>query len=252
MDTILSYAHYFSIAYERMRILNPIPEEAFSMFAELAHLEQSSHILDIGSGKGYAALALMKHTGCSSTQVDISAKWTSKATALFEQQGLSEKTTIVTSDALDFTIQEQYYDMIVCLGNSPIYGGYAEALETFVPGLKEQGTIMIGEATIREDIPADYRSYLEQLEWILPNEEELILAIEEQNLELLYARRSSVEEWDQYMGMQWTAVNDYIRDHPQESITDELREWLRDEQESYLRFQRHFVDWTVYLLRKPL
>jgi predicted O-methyltransferase YrrM len=252
MESVLSYAQYYSIAYERMRILNPIPEDAFGLFADLAKLDQSSHILDIGSGKGYTALALTNHAGCVSTQVDISDEWNRRARTLFEQHELLEKTTIIGADASEFTIEKERYDMIICLGNSPIYGGYAQAVEAFMPGLKEQGTILIGEATIREDIPADYQSYLEQLEWILPNEEELILAIEEQNLELLYARRSSVEEWDQYMGMQWTTVNDYIRDHPQDDITGELVDWLRDEQESYLRFQRHFVDWTVYLLRKPL
>jgi hypothetical protein len=139
----------------------------------------------------------------------------------------------------------------MCLGNTPIYGGFSQAIEAFLPGLKPGGFLLIGEATVREDMPPEYQSYLEEMEWMLPTEEEVILAIEEHVLELFYARRSTHDEWDMYMGLQWAELNKYIDEHPDDPLCEDLEAWLADEQESYLRFQRHFVDWTVFLMRKP-
>ncbi len=250
MESSISYEQYYEIAYDAMRIMNPIPEHAFAMFADLAGLHSASRVLDIGSGKGYTALALAMHCGAHSTQVDYSVKWTDYARALFVRNNLIHRTSIQTCDARDFRIEPEGFDMIVCLGNSPIYGGFADTVQQFLPGLKKDGFLLMGEATVREDIPSEYRTYLEDMEWMLPTEEELLLVMEEYDLHIHYARRSSIEEWDQYMGMQWNTVRRFIRKQPDNPVCPDLEAWLSDEQESYLRFQRHFVDWTVFLLCK--
>lgn len=252
MEDALTYEEYYHIAYRRHRIMNPLPDRALPLFSDLAGLNADSHILDIGSGKGYTALGITKHCGTHSTQVDISPVWTAQAAELFAQQRLEHNSEILTADAREFNISLNTYDMIICLGNSPIYGGFHEAVETFLPGLKKGGTLLMGEATIRENVPEEFLANLESLEWMLPTENELLLTIEEHELALLYARRSSREEWDEYMGLQWVEVNNYIASNPRDKIVPELRDWLEDEQETYLRFQRHYLDWTVFLLRKTL
>jgi hypothetical protein len=51
------------------------------------------------------------------------------------------------------------------------------------------------------------------------------------------------------MSMQWKAVSDHARRHPEDEQAQEFLDWVRDEQEVYLRYQRHWVEWNVMLLR---
>ncbi|MDT8322658.1 MAG: class I SAM-dependent methyltransferase [Bacteroidota bacterium] len=249
MGEQLDSAAYYHIAYDAHGIMNPLDDSRFLFLAEQCGLNANARILDIGSGNGWSSLLLCRTFGCHSVQVDVSPQWTARARALFVKEALSDHTEIHCMDAAAFHLEDASYDLIVCLGTAAVYGGFAPALEVLRPALRDGGTVIIGEPSAESPLPRRYREYLDALGWGILDARALLRAIDDSGFEALMVLRSSGDEWDRYMGMQWKAISDRLRSAPGDAQLREFAEWARDEQESYLRFQRHWVDWNVFLLR---
>jgi cyclopropane fatty-acyl-phospholipid synthase-like methyltransferase len=230
--------------------MNPIAEERFSFLVRSCAPASARHALDIGSGKGHASLILARDFGMHTTQVDISAQWTDAAAMLFAANGMTSQTEIVCQDAAHYDIPWHRFDVIVCLGTAAVYGGFAQALHALEAGLTEDGILIVGEATIDRPAPRRYAEHLEEQGWYVHSSKELLRMIERQGCEVLMALRSTEDEWDRYMGLQWTAVSDHARAHPRDLVARSFHGWARDEQEAYLQHQRHVMDWTVFAVRR--
>ena len=249
MSEQLDSAAYYHIAYRPHRIMNPLDDHRFLALAAECGLGAESRVLDIGSGNGWASLLLAREYGCHCTQVDVSAQWTEAARALFAGYGLEANTAVHCMDARQFDAGEAEYDLLLCLGTAPVYGGFAEALRVFARAVRPDGFVVIGEPSARLPLPKRYAQYLEMLQWEVHGERQLMRIIDDSGFELLWDLRSTRDEWDRYMGMQWKAVSDHARAFPGDEQAHEFLDWVRDEQEVYLRYQRHWVDWNVLLLR---
>lgn len=249
MSEPLDSAAYYHIAYRPHRIMNPIDERRFLDIAGQCALGPDARVLDIGSGNGWPALMMARAWGCHVTQVDVSPQWTAAARALFDAEGLSHLTAIHTMDAGLFDAGEAEYDLAVCLGTAPVYGGFAEALALFARAVRHDGFVIIGEPSARLPLPKRYAQYLAMLRWTVHGERQLMRIIDDSGFELLWNLRSTRDEWDRYMSMQWKAVSDHARAFPGDEQAHEFLDWVRDEQEVYLRYQRHWLDWNVLLLR---
>jgi SAM-dependent methyltransferase len=152
-------------------------------------------------------------------------------------------------DAAAFHLEDGAYDLVVCLGTAPVLGGFGPALASFRPCLRPGGGIIIGEPTAEPPLPRRYKEYLDSYGWEVLGSKTLLRIIDDNDLEALMVLRSTADEWDRYMGLQWKAVSDRVVAQPTDVALQDYAEWARDEQEVYLRFQRHWVDWNVFLLR---
>ena len=109
--------------------------------------------------------------------------------------------------------------------------------------------MIIGEPTARLPLPKRYAEYLEMLQWDVHGERQLMKMIDDCGYEMLWNLRSTHDEWDRYMSLQWQSVSDHARAFADEEQSQDFLDWVRDEQEVYLRYQRHWVEWNVMLLR---
>lgn len=240
---------YYHIAYGPHAIMNPISDDRFLFLVRHCLAPGARRALDIGSGKGHAALLLTDHCALHVEQVDISAQWTAEAAALFTARGLADRTTIHCMDAALYEASIGSFDLIVCLGTAAIHGDVTRALAALVPALSPDGILLLGEATIDATIPRRYEQHLAEQGWHVPSSRDLLEAFDAASLELVMAMRSTHDEWDRYMSLQWKAVSDHARAHPDDEQAHEFLDTARDEQELYLRYQRRFMDWTVFALR---
>jgi predicted O-methyltransferase YrrM len=245
----MDFTRYYHIAFAHHRIMNPLSDEVLSVIGKHA-LPGGGAVLDIGSGKGYASLLYAREFGARTTQVDVSEQWTSSARRLFADEGLDRLATIHTMDADKFLIDQGAYDLILCCGTTPVYGGFSEALARLRDGLTDGGMIAVGEISCEGVLPKPLRSYLYRHEWRIYQMKELLDAVHGNGLEPVFVFRSSPREWDFYMSLQWKAMRDFIRDNPEDPDTASFRAYMLEEQEMFLRFQRHAVDWNVFALRK--
>jgi SAM-dependent methyltransferase len=249
MSEHLDSAAYYHIAYGPHRIMNPLDDARFMEITSQCGLGPSSRVFDVGSGNGWSALLLAREWNCHCTQVDVSERWTAQARALFAEHGLSDRCEIHCMDAQHFYPGQAEYDLVLCLGTAPLYGGFGDALKVFARAVRPDGYVIIGEPSARLPLPKRYAQYLEMLQWEVHGERQLMRTIDDSGFELLWNLRSTKYEWDRYMSMQWKAVSDHARAHPDDEQAQEFLDWVRDEQEVYLRYQRHWVEWNVMLLR---
>lgn len=241
---------YYHRAYAPHTIMNPIRPDRFVSIARRHLPATGAVVLDIGSGKGHASLALAKELGARCVQIDSSPQWTAQAAELFRAHGLEARTQILTMDAASYEAPEETFDAIVCLGTAPIFGGLEDAIDELAHALRPDGVFIFGEATSDLPLPRKYRSYVEKQNWAILTAAQLLDIADAAFLEVLECSRSSAEEWDEYMNLQWTAIADHARAHPDDFEAAEFASWAREEQEVYLAYQRHFLDWNVAVLRQ--
>jgi cyclopropane fatty-acyl-phospholipid synthase-like methyltransferase len=240
---------YYRIAYRNHGIMNPLADDRLLLLAGQCGLNASSHILDVGCGNGHAALLLCNRWDCSATLLECSPEWTNEARQRFRDAGREHRLVTHCMDAEEYEGGEPAFDLAICLGTAEVYGGFALALEALRRLVRRGGHIIIGEVSMDITPPARYRKYLEEFQWNIQPSGKLLHAIHERELELLWALRSTTDEWDSYMSLQWQAIAGHAALHHDDAQAKVFLEWSRDEQETYLRYQRHYVDWNVMLLR---
>lgn len=251
MNDKLDTTAYYHVAYSRHRIMNPISEERLHFVLSNARLPAKPCVLDVGGGNGTLALLLAKEFDAQVTLVDTSSLWLAKAKKLFDAEGMLGHITFVEKDAAAF-LTEENYDLISCLGTTLIYGSFQATLDQLQPMLAEHGSLLIGEATIDRSLPPAYKQYLDSQQWNVPSSRAIIQAIERSGLELAMILTSNRDEWDDYMNLQWIAIRDHARNNPEDAQAQEFLDWALDEQEIFLRYQRHYMDWNVLLIQQSL
>ena len=240
---------YFHAAYSRHGIMNPLGDRRLLDAAGHCGLHSGSRILDIGSGNGWASFLLSRQWGCHATFVDPSPVWTQKAAALFSNNGIENRVELHQLEATDYSYEIESFDLVLCLGTTPVYGGFRQAILSLLPALAPGGMLLIGEPTIDSTPPKRYSNFLAEWGWNVLSISKVLKECDQLGLELLYSVRSTHEEWDNYMNLQWLAIIENARFNPGDEQAQDFLDWMRDEQEVYLRFQRHHMDWNLLLLR---
>lgn len=240
---------YYHIAFEPHDIMNPLSEDVLQLIGWHC-FRRGGRVLDIGSGKGYVSLFFARQFDAYCVQVDASEKWTAEARRLFAVEELSQSTEIHCADAASFPVAGGDYDMMLCLGTAPIFGGFPEALDCLLPGLAMDGVLVVGELSADGPLPAAFRRIIAEQDWLILSMKEIRRAIARRGVEMIACYRSDAREWDRYMSLQWNAVSDYARRHPGDVQAREFLAWAAKEQDMYLRFQRQHVDWNVAVLRR--
>ena len=73
---------------------------------------------------------------------------------------------------------------------------------------------------------------------------------EDEGLTCLYTLVSGYDDWDHYETLQWWAVDEYIRAHPDDPDIHELVERKTREKSLYLKEGRVTMGWAIYVFRK--
>ncbi|MAT40003.1 MAG: hypothetical protein CL946_10415 [Ectothiorhodospiraceae bacterium] len=252
LDSTLSYDEYYSIAYAEHTIMNPLTLPTVREIGRRCGLKAGSRIVDIGSGKGYVCHEYAKEFEAHSVQIDKSPQWIAEATRLFADAGLLDYTELIEDDVKNIDLKPAEFDLAICLGNTPIFGGFERTVTRLLNTLRPGGHLLIGEAIVPEEVPAAYNEYLDELEWRIHTGRELFTIVEENEAEIVYFRRSTDQEWDDYLSLQWHSLLNFLRDNPDHPHYEEILDWLKDEQEQHLRFGIHYLDWGVFLIRSAV
>jgi ubiquinone/menaquinone biosynthesis C-methylase UbiE len=76
-----------------------MPTAAYDRFHGWLDIRPDGTVLDTGCGAGGPALRLVRRAGCAVVGIDVNAEALATATALAEEQGLSERVRFVRHDA---------------------------------------------------------------------------------------------------------------------------------------------------------
>jgi ubiquinone/menaquinone biosynthesis C-methylase UbiE len=131
---------------EQLRTIDLAPVDEFHIrgrkatleLAERMQIDESSRVLDIGSGLGGPARTLAETYGCHVTGIDLTASFCEAAAAMSDWVGLADKVTFKQGDATDLPFDDRSFDaaMTIHAGMNILAKDavYAQAKRVLRPG----------------------------------------------------------------------------------------------------------------------
>lgn len=241
-------AWWFDVVESKHELQNPTSADKILLLGERLGLEPTSHVLDMGSGRGGPAVLLARSFGCRVTCVEQSEEFLRAAKVRVKEAGVETLVESVQSDGREFTIEADRYDSALCLGASFIWGSLGETVAALTPGVRAGGFVAVGEPYWRR--------------WPLPDEfepdddydfvtlDETAARFESGGIELVSLIASSQDDWDGYESLHWLALEEWLQANPRDPQAERFREMGRGYRETYLRWHRDLLRWAIFVGRK--
>jgi len=130
-------------------------------------------------------------------------------------------------------------------------GGHADTLEALIRIVKPGGSVIVGEPYWLQEPLQDYLEASGVAREDFGSHFSNAEAGEQRGLDLVHTIVSSKDDWDRYEGLQWYAMAEYARTHPDDPDLAELDERVGKARVAYLRWGRDTLGWAIYIFRLP-
>jgi len=244
---------FYDITHREHVICNPTSEEKLAYLVELLRLPAGAQVVDIACGKGEFLIRLATAYGVRGTGIDISPFYIAEARRRLMLRAPGAGITFSQMDGADFKPDEPHsLDLASCIGASWVFGGHANTLETLTSMVKPGGWIIVGEPYWQLEPSEDYLKELgcttEEFGSHFSNAE----AGKQQGITLVHTIVSSKDDWDRYEGLQWFAISEFARTHPDDPDLVEVDERVSKAKSAYLRWGRDTLGWAIYMFRSQV
>jgi SAM-dependent methyltransferase len=243
---------FHEIAENNHRILNPFTDEQLMLLGEICRLDSGVRQLDLCCGKAEMLCRWSAQYGLIGVGVDISTVFLQAARERARELEVSEKIMLVEGDAADYPEEHHQFDIVSCIGATWIGGGLVGALNLMRPALKnERSLLLVGEPFWIEEPPEEaYEQLAGGDRSVFTTLAGTLDRFESVNLELVEMVLADQQGWDRYVAMQWMAVSDWLRQHPNDPDAGALAEWIAAARRSHLTYSRRYLGWGVFVLRQ--
>jgi SAM-dependent methyltransferase len=241
---------FYDITHREHVVCNPTSEEKLARLVGLLRLPGGARVVDIASGKGEFLFRLAEAFDVRGVGVDISSYFVADAEKRREARLSKASITFRRMDGADYRPEEpNSLALASCLGASWIYGGHGGTLDALQGMVEPDGWVVVGEPYWLQEPSPEYLEASGLTADAIGTHVSNAAAGEERGLELVHTLVSNRDEWDTYEGLQWYAVSEYARSHPDDPDLSELREKVQRARDAYLRWGRDTVGWAIYLFR---
>ena len=239
---------YFIIAERDHEIQNPTSEEKLLLLGERLRLGPGSRVLDIASGRGGPALLLAGEFGCRIDGIELRPEFHAAAAERVESAGLSGLVSVKLADASGEELQENEYDVAMCLGASFVWSSLAGTLDALEPVVRAGGHVVVGEPYWRKlPLPDDYAARDAPFTTL----EDTVAIVESGGLRSVTVIASSEDDWDRYETLHWRACEEWLAANPTDSDAPYIRAEHERSKQNYLRHQRDHLGWAIFVGWKP-
>jgi protein-L-isoaspartate O-methyltransferase len=235
---------YFVVAESGHEIQNSTSPEKLLRLGALLGLGPESPVLDIASGRGGPALILVGEYGCTWRGIEVSPDFQAVAVERIAEAGLADRVTFELGDAAEATHEAESYDAALCLGASFVYGSLADTVDALAPAVRPGGHVVVGEPYWRRlPLPEDYEDRKEPWATL----EGTVLVFETSGLAVVSVIASSEDDWDRYETLHWRAVERWLAENPHDPDAHEIRSRHERYRRNYLRHQREYLGWALFV-----
>ena len=236
----------YDISEPFMEIINPLEVDQVIKLGEVLGLSESDRIIDFGCGCAkFLAIWAVEH-GISGTGIDIREYSVQRAKEILEREGVADRIEIVLADGKDQGVEDNSYDLAMCIGASFIWNGFRGTIQGMRDAIKPDGKLIIGEPYWRK-VPVP-EEYLKENPGFF-TEIEILKAAREEGFDLEYMLRSSEQGWDNYEATNWLGLNHWLDINPDHPDRQQVTDWMRKNQEMYLEYGREYLGFAVYVFR---
>lgn len=250
-ELIMDLWKYYDITHRRHHLCNPLNTEKFERLCQLLQLKQGERVLDIACGKGEFLIRLAELYSITGIGVDISPHYIQDCIEKHQKRVPDSDIEFVQMDGADYMPETPYsFDSALCIGASWIYGGYQGTIQALKKMVKNLGLIVVGEPFWLMEPSKEYLGAEGIKRDDFGTHQNNVTVGENEGLSCLYTLVSNFDDWDHYETLQWWAVDDYVRTHPDDPDIQELMERKKREKHTYLQGGRETMGWAIYVFRK--
>ena len=242
---------FHEIAEATHRVLNPFTEAQLDLLGDNCAPHSGTRQLDLCCGKGEMLSRWAAKYGLMGVGVDISEVFLEAAHKRARELEVGARVQFVQGDAADYPEDHHQFDIVSCIGATWIGGGLAGTLELMKPAIKDSSSLLlVGEPYWMDNPPqAAYDALADGDPHLFATLPGTLERFEAAGLELVEMVLASLEGWDRYSAMQWMAVSNWLRAHPDDPEAGALRQWIDTARRDYLTYGRPYLGWGVFVLR---
>jgi len=243
---------YYEVAESSLRILNPFSLSKLLKVGDDAALRTGMRVLDLACGKGEMLCQWARHFGVSGVGVDHSKVFLEAARSRAKELNVDHLIEFVEGDAGKYMIQPRSYDVICCIGATWIRRNFDGTVQFMRPGLRDEGLLIVGEAFWRQlPLPEEYKRTLtdEELAMGFRDLVGTLKRIEDNGMELVGMVLANEDDWDNYETAHWRNVEQWLRENPKDPDANEFRAIVRKNRERYLRWERKYLGWGIFVMK---
>jgi SAM-dependent methyltransferase len=242
----MEFFKLMDISHKYLEILNPTSREKILAVGDVLNLNADSRVIDFGCGKGELLALWAEKFGISGTGVDISEQFCERAIHNIKERGLDNRIEIVLANGREYTTDETY-DAGLCIGATFIWGSFRETIQALKKYVKPNGKLAIGEPCwLKKDIPQDYLDNGAPPGTLY--EHEILQISHSERYDIEYMVRASIDDWDRYNAGNWRGLVRWLSDNPEHPERQDVIDRLRKNQDDYLRYEREYLGWAIYVL----
>lgn len=233
------------------RIINPLSADKLRQLGESLMLKGGERVLDLASGKGELLCTWARDHNIRGVGIDISSVFTAKARARSVELGVGDRVRFLHGDATGF-VSDAPVDIACCLGATWIGGGLVGTMELLQKSLKPDGMMLVGHPYWRSTPPSQEAIEAcgadEESDWLLLPD--LIGEMQAANYDVIEMMLADQDSWDRYVAAQFRNIREFIDKNPNDPLTPEFRKELDTAPIAHTKFQREFLGWGVFTLKR--
>jgi len=243
---------FYDITHREHVVCNPTSEEKLARLVDLLGLPTDAQVVDIACGKGEFLIRLAEAYGARGVGIDISPFFIADAERRLKAGAPSAGIVFRQMNGADFRPDEPHsLDLASCIGASWVFGGHTSTLDALISMVKAGGWVIVGEPYWLQEPLQDYLGASGVAREDFGSHFSNAEAGEQRGLDLVHTIVSSKDDWDRYEGLQWYAMAEYARTHPDDPDLAELDERVGKARVAYLRWGRDTLGWAIYIFRLP-
>lgn len=241
----------FVVREREHRIHDPFTPEKLATLGAAIRLRPGQSVLDLACGSGEMLCTWSRDHGVTGTGVDISTAFLASARQRAAELGVSGRVGFVHADASGFVAREPV-DVAACVGATWIGDGVEGTLDLLGRSLRPGGIALVGEPFWREEPPdrtavegSGARSRTDFAD--LPG---LVESFGRLGWDLVEMVLADGDSWDRYVAAQWFTVRTWLDANPDDELAPFFRAELDSAPLNYVRYQRRYLGWGVFALKR--
>lgn len=242
---------FHAIATTGQRTDYPLGEKALQALGRKCGMHRGKRVLDLGCGRGELLCQWAKAFDIQGTGVDEDETLLRGALERASELDVWQRLNLIDDDTLDYPQPFHQYDAVVCLSATGRHETLAETREWMRPSLDDQrgGLLLLGLTYWRQTPTPDVCEVLDWPAEALPTIGDIATQVIDAEVLLRDMHLVSQAQMDAHYAHQWRACARWLTKNPDDERGHDLRVWLAESQQRYLRYEREALGWGVFVLQ---
>ncbi len=241
----MDFFDFFNIAEREIEILDPTSSEKIITVGKFLRLRPGSRLVDFGCGYAEPLVLWAEKYGISGIGIDVRPHACDRARRKIEDKGLAGRIEIVCAPGADYAFEPGAFDAATCIGATFVFGGYRQTIQAMRRAVRPNGRLAIGEIYWQTDsLPAEVLKQYPDC----TAEKDLFAITREEGFDVEYVVRASHDDWDTYSAGNWHGLVRWLEENPNHPERVQVVQHLRETQDEYVRFERPYLGWAMYVL----